>query len=405
MDSPVVSDRIRSVLDQMEASTRAVDEARTLPPECYTSKEFLEFEKEAIYRRCWLYVGHESQIPEAGNYLADNILGEPVVVVRTRDGGIKAMSAVCRHRSRPLVVENGSAKLFRCPYHNWTYDLNGNLMGAPEMNKTCPLKELRQGNALPAIRFENWNGFLFINFDEDAEPLAPSLQKLQPHIENFVKADLKVGPVIHDYGEIPGNWKIWVENAMEPYHTPWVHPMEHDYLAPKNSRYEDHVPSDASIHHWTYITGWFEEDEKPQYDLQGPDDAHMLFPPIKTLTEEELNRAMFATIPPFLFFSAMPDMVFIFQIVPITPDSINLKVSWLFAKECLEMPDIEERARKQDEFNDIFNQQDFTTNKHVQQGLHSKYAPRGRYCYLEETLPQINRWLLKRCRDYVEQCG
>ena len=180
MDSPIVSARIRSVLEQMEASTLAVDQARTLPPECYTSKEFLEFEKDALYRRCWLYVGHESQIPEAGDYLADNILGEPVVVVRTRDGSIKAMSAVCRHRSRPLVVENGSAKMFRCPYHNWTYDLNGNLMGAPEMNNTCPLKELRQGNTLPAIRFENWNGFLFINFDEDAEPLAPSLQKLEP---------------------------------------------------------------------------------------------------------------------------------------------------------------------------------------------------------------------------------
>jgi phenylpropionate dioxygenase-like ring-hydroxylating dioxygenase large terminal subunit len=109
--------------------------AAMLPRECYTSPEFFDFERAAVFGRSWICVGREEQIPKAGDYLAPNVAGEPLLVVRTPDGTIRAMSAVCQHRGQLISCEAGSAaRSFRCPLHFWTYDMNGRLLGAQRMD-------------------------------------------------------------------------------------------------------------------------------------------------------------------------------------------------------------------------------------------------------------------------------
>src|SRR5947207_1787301 len=117
-------------------SARPVVEARLLPPVCYTSPEFFDFEMRTIWSRDWLAVGRESQIPNPGDFLTVTMAGEPLIVVRDKTGEIHVLSAVCRHQGMILADGGGNCTTFTCPYHLWTYALDGRLLGAPAMERT-----------------------------------------------------------------------------------------------------------------------------------------------------------------------------------------------------------------------------------------------------------------------------
>ena len=137
---------IAQLLRQMEVSVQDIGGARSLPSGVYTSERFFEFEKNAIFFKEWLALGHQNQIPNPGDYFTVQILDEPLIVVRQQGGSIKVLSATCQHRGHPVIFDchkeqKGNAPGFVCPYHAWTYQIDGQLRGAPEMSRTVALAE------------------------------------------------------------------------------------------------------------------------------------------------------------------------------------------------------------------------------------------------------------------------
>ena len=121
----------------LDSSVLPIDTAETLPPECYTDDDFYNFEKEAVFNHEWLCVGREDWVKNPGDYFTTTIIDEPIIVVRDKDGAVRAMSSVCQHRAMLVAEGHGNTRGFVCAYHHWTYGLDGSLVSAPAMGKTC----------------------------------------------------------------------------------------------------------------------------------------------------------------------------------------------------------------------------------------------------------------------------
>ena len=212
----------------------SIDEARPLPPEVYTSKEWYDREIETIFLKSWLVATREEEIPDPGDYVRIDIVGEPLVIVRDRDGVIRALSASCRHRGSELVTGRGNCRTLVCPYHAWTYSLTGKLLNAPSMQDARGFDKSRHN--LPSIRAETWGGFVFINFDQDAPSLATSLGDLKERFRDYALEDMKVTKKWENV--FNANWKIWVENSREGYHVGTVHRGSLNTVLPRRKGYQ-----------------------------------------------------------------------------------------------------------------------------------------------------------------------
>ncbi len=195
------------------------DQARSLPPEFYSSEEFFELEKEEIFRKEWICVGRVAEIPERGDYFTTQLLDEPLIVARGQDKKVRVLSNVCRHRSSVILEGTGTAKHFVCPYHAWTYANDGQLLRAPYMDQVKGFDV--KGCRLPEFKTEIWHGFLYVNLDGKAKPLAPRLTGLEPYLENRHPEDMMVSLVQEEIWST--NWKCLAENYMEGYHLSTVH--------------------------------------------------------------------------------------------------------------------------------------------------------------------------------------
>ena len=171
------------LLESFEDSVTDVATACTLPPELYTSEEFLAFERRALFEHEWCCVGVASRIPETGDWFTATVSTEPIIVVRHKDGSIRAFSAICRHRGMQVAEGEGNNRAFRCPYHHWSYRLDGRLLGAPAMEHTDDFDKADWG--LPNLAVELWYGFVFVNFNPEAPPLAPTLGRYEPYLTNY----------------------------------------------------------------------------------------------------------------------------------------------------------------------------------------------------------------------------
>jgi Rieske 2Fe-2S family protein len=178
-------------------------------------------EWERIFYHDWLYVGRNEDFPEPGSFILRDVGDESIVITRDNDRNIKAFYNVCRHRgSRILDEPSGKVTSIKCPYHSWTYSLDGNLIGAPH---TDNLKDFdRNEYSLKAIRCETWAGFVFVNLDVEAPPLKQHLKPLVHKCENLPLETLRRGGRV-EY-DVSANWKIICENYSECYHCPTIHP-------------------------------------------------------------------------------------------------------------------------------------------------------------------------------------
>ena len=189
--------------------------AQSLPWSWYSDPDVLRLEQEQIFRRAWQYVGHAGRVENVGDRFAAWAGEIPVLVVRAEDG-VRAFLNVCRHRGSLLVDGEGSGKSFQCPYHAWTYDLDGSLRAAPRSDREPDFET--EGLSLVNMRLESWGPLLFVNPDEAAPPLADTLGPLS----ELVPVDDLVFH-LRDDAELAANWKIACENYLECYHCPVAH--------------------------------------------------------------------------------------------------------------------------------------------------------------------------------------
>jgi len=389
-----LTEHLRNILDDLDDSTLDVSEAITMPPAVYTSEEFFEFEKRAVLDSEWFCIGHIGIIPNAGDYVSITINEDPLLILRTDDGGVRAMSAVCQHRGHVLGEERGNSKIFTCPFHAWSYDETGKLISAPEMRDHASLDELQKKYCLPQLRTEVWNGFVFVNLDGTAKPLAPRLKRLSKEIENHHMGEMGAIPTI-DWPGNPWNWKFMHENAIEPHHTRYLHEGVHEF-APSHlaSFVEWDQKDDGAVFH---PTGFVELDGNFTGTFRS------VFPPIETLTEAERKRVMFACVLPNLFFGAVPDGVFYYCILPNGANQLTLRVGFAYPKSTLAMKNFEPMFKTAVDGLMIFNDQDTPANTATHKGLRSRFANRGRYAPKEATLPQFNKWLIQRYKAYADK--
>jgi choline monooxygenase len=197
-----------------------LERASTIPSRYYIDAAILGDENRSIFARTWQLVGRADRVAEPGQFFTATVAGEPLLIVRGNDGVVRAMSNVCRHRAGPVARGEGKRPVLQCGYHGWTYSLDGHLLRTPEFDGVIGFD--RESCALPQFRVESWLGLLFVNLDPNAPPLRE------------VYGDLFHEMNAHDAGafrfaarkdwELDCNWKVYVDNYLEGYHIPIVHP-------------------------------------------------------------------------------------------------------------------------------------------------------------------------------------
>ena len=376
------------MLAAFDFSTRPVDEAGILPPILYTSPEFFEFEKRSIFLHDWLCVGRSAQVPNPGDYSTITLFDEPLILSRDKEGIVRVLSAVCQHRGMVVADGAGNCSKFTCPYHHWNYGLDGRLLGAPAMERAVGFD--KTDFALGALRTEEWNGFVFASFDPDVAPLAPSLRTLTELLTNFHLND--AATIIGEtYSDLPWNWKVMHENFNDAYHANRLHQGIGDFVPGEMAQF---LEWNDGANHITRLNG------HTVYDASFNPMAAAILPVFGGLTDEERWRSMFALVPPTLGMAIVPNGVTYFVVNPKSPQTIDIHIGYCFEPTALDDPLFELKFEHEKSGVNNFNIQDIWADTMVQRGLGSVFAPHGRYSWEEETLRQLNRWLVKRYRTH-----
>jgi choline monooxygenase len=344
--------------------------ARTLASKFYTDPAVLEIEKASVFRRTWQFVGTLSQPCEEANglkrtisdpetFFTADVVGEPVVVVRDKQGTLRAFSNVCRHRAGPIALGSGCKSVLRCGYHGWTYALDGRLIGTPDVEGVEFFDRGTMG--MFPLRLETWGQFIFVNFDPDAETLSVFLGKIPEQARGFRFEGLQLAER-REY-VIECNWKVYVDNYLEGYHIPIAHPglmREIDY---------------AQYHTDTYR----------YYSQQ--------FAPIRAMKQEEagerlygagtgLQEALYFWVFPNLMLNIYPDNIQTNVIVPLSHDKTLAIFEWFFYDVASEAS--RKRIERAVAFSDEVQQEDIGLCVNVQRGLRSSTYDRGRYSVKRE---------------------
>ena len=238
MATAAIHNDIELTPSEVEGVRRSLGTATFLPPRIYADRAIFDEERKRVFGRSWLPLCHLSQLKQDGSYLARQLFGEPVVATRDKSGTVRVLSNVCRHRNAVIAQGSGACRGSRmvCPYHGWTYGLDGKLIGAPFMQETEDFS--RTDVKLPEIRHEVWQGFLFVTFDDDAPALADLLATLTPKVAPFGMDRMRAVEVRRFTA--PWNWKITMENFTETYHQPFIHPVTANKTTPAEiSRFDD----------------------------------------------------------------------------------------------------------------------------------------------------------------------
>jgi phenylpropionate dioxygenase-like ring-hydroxylating dioxygenase large terminal subunit len=383
-----MTDLTSELLAELDSSIDSVATASTLPPVLYTSGEVLELEKEVLFGKEWLCVGRAERIANVGDWFTVTIMGEPLIVARDKEHQVRCMSAVCQHRAMQVCEGSGNSTTFKCPYHHWNYALDGRLLGAPAMERTDGFDKGDFG--LPQLRVEEWMGFVFVNLDPHASPLAPTLERYSPYVHNY---DLEhaVCPGTFTLEGLPWNWKVMFENFNDGYHANRLHQYIQDFCPSNMSAFPEPWSDDSNVifrtSGYTHIDGGFNATHRVIMNV---------FP---ELSDEERTRSTFALIPPTLCFGTAPDQCFFFLVRPTGPQTIDVEIGYIFHPSSLADPLFDEKVALSDAGVQVFVRQDQDATTKVQRGLNSRFAPRGRYSWQEESHVQFNRWLVRRYRS------
>ncbi len=219
---------------------RPIEEASGLPNEAYVSDEFAEWEQDVLLARSWACIGTGRRVPEAGDAMPLEFAGLPLIMVRGRDDEVRVFHNVCSHRGMLLMEKPARTRgTIRCPYHSWTYDLDGSLRATPMIggtdSNTCPGFD-KAKHGLKPVRSATWFDAVFVNLSGDAEPFESFIAPVAKRWKDFESAPLHHEAIDSSFTlDVACNWKLAVENFCEAYHLPWIHPGLNSY-----SRLEDH---------------------------------------------------------------------------------------------------------------------------------------------------------------------
>jgi choline monooxygenase len=350
-----------------------IESAHTLASKFYTDPSILEAEKARIFRRTWQLVGTlnspcgerceqnagKRTIADPETFFTVDVVGEPVVIIRDKQGTLRAFSNVCRHRAGPIAQGSGCKNVLRCGYHGWTYTLDGRLIGTPDVEGVEFFDRSTMG--MVPLRLETWEQLIFVNFDQNAEPLSAYLGKIPEQARGFQFDGLQ-SVERRDY-VIDCNWKVYVDNYLEGYHIPIAHPglmREIDYANYRTDTYR-----------------YYSQQFAPIRAMKPEDAAQRFYPPGTGLQE-----ALYFWIFPNLMLNIYPDNLSTNLIVPLSHDKTLTIFEWFFHDPHSEK--VRERIKGAVAFSDEVQQEDINLCRNVQRGLNSVTYDRGRYSVKRE---------------------
>jgi glycine betaine catabolism A len=350
--------------------------ARTLPQQYFVSDEIFRREQEQIFSKHWMLVGHQSQIARAGDYFlvsvppsSDNgAARESLIVIRDTSGVIHGVYNVCRHRGTRLKEDAcGHASTIQCPYHAWTYALDGRLIGAPHMDEVPGFD--KADYSLRTVNLALWEGFIFINLDENAMPLEEWFAPLKGKFSHWNMSILRPAKRI-EY-DVRANWKLMFENYSECYHCPGVHPM----LA-KVSPYDS---AENDLSEGPFLGGFMKIKKGAGLTMSGKACAL----PVGGIKRKEGEEAeddglvFYYSIFPNMLLSLHPEYVMVHQLWPKSPERTLIVCDWFFHPDAFDRTDFEPDDAI--EFWDMTNKQDWHVCELSQQGIASRAYEPGPY--------------------------
>lgn len=335
-----------------------------------------EREQERIFARSWVAAGRQEQIASPGDYFLFELAGESLIVTRDAEDRVHAFFNVCRHRGTRLCTEAAGTlkKTIQCPYHAWTYGLDGSLLVARNMEGVEDFD--RAEYPLREARVADFEGFIFICIDEAASSAAQTFAPLDGRFTAWRLPELRAAKRIAY--EVAANWKLIFQNYSECYHCPVIHPQL-EKLSPSNSGRNDFTEGPflggfSRLHDGKSLTTSGSSRRKP---LVGGD---------------ERQRAYYYTIFPSLLLSLHPDYAMAHYVIPLAHDRTRIVCEWLFGQHELHRPDFD--AADVVEFWDLTNRQDWRVNELTQAGIGSRSYTPGPYAREEGLLHAFDRYYL-----------
>jgi Rieske 2Fe-2S family protein len=352
--------------------------ARTLPAEYYVDREYFDREMERLFARMWVYAGREEEVDRIGRFFLRELVGESIIVTRSATG-VNAFYNVCRHRGTRLCTDSDGAfsGSIQCPYHAWTYDLDGRLIGAPHMDEVPHFR--KEDYPLNRVAAGTWAGHVFINLDANAAPLTSQLGPLPGKFLSWRMEDLRLGKrIVYD---VKANWKLIIQNYNECLHCPNLHPalnrLSH-YLSGENE------PLQA-----TYMGGRM--DLRPGVETLSMDGLcrRDLLP---GLSDEDRRRVYYYAIFPNMLLSLHPDYMMVHSLWPIAPDRTINVCEWHFQPSELARAGFD--ASDAIDFWDMTNRQDWHVCELSQAGISSRAYRPGPYSNREDLLYAFDRLIV-----------
>ena len=371
--------------------------AKALPQKYFVSAEIFSQEQEQIFSKQWLLVGHESQIAKPGQYFLAQIAGESLIMIRDQRSEISGFYNVCRHRGTRLKEDAcGQASTIQCPYHAWTYGLDGRLIGAPHMDDVLGFD--KSDYSLHRVNLGLWEGFIFVNLAE-AGPLASVLSPKRERrkevgfvslAEWFAPLDGKfthwnmsiLRPAKRIEYDVRANWKLMFENYSECYHCPGVHPQ-----LQKVSPYDS---AENDLREGPFLGGFMKINPGKSLTMSGNACALGIeqdHPPSlrsgaageQGHDKESLHRVFYYSIFPNMLLSMHPEYVMVHQLWPQSPDRTLIVCDWLFHPDAARAGQAVYNPDDAIEFWDMTNKQDWHVCELSQQGIASRAYEPGPY--------------------------
>ncbi len=357
-------------------------QARAMPPAVYTSPGFLKHEIDDVFAKEWVAVGRTDTLPNPGDYLTYDLAGLPIFVIRDQDGTLKAMSNVCLHRMSTLLEGRGNKRQIVCPYHAWTYGLDGQLRAAPAM--TLNEGFCKEQYKLPAVRCEAWLGWIMVTLNPTAPPVAETLKDVRALIDDYgMEHYVETFRETHVWDT---NWKILAENFMESYHLPVCHAGTIGGLSKLDEM--DCPPGLAAFNYHTIL-----KDDRLKIALAHPSNTRMVGDRRRTTFLLAVYPSLLVTLTPgyFWYLSLQPHGV--------GPEAVG-RVSIVFGGGM--SPDYVNDAASQAHFAqlktllDKVNVEDRGCTEKVYRGVSAGVARAGHLSHLERPNYDFAQWLAEK---------
>lgn len=367
-----------------ENVSRPFNQARAMPPSVYTSEDFLALETSSIFANEWFCVGRADALANSGDYVTLDLANQPIIVLRDKEGVLKAMSNVCRHRMSVLLEGRGNTRSIVCPYHAWTYNLDGSLRGAPAMDQNEGF--CKSDYRLPDVRCEEWLGWVFVTLNPDVPPVARQLSKVEDLVGDYDMANYS--ETFFETHLWDTNWKVLAENFMESYHLPVCHAGTIGGL----SKLDEMIcpPGEDAFNYHTIL-----KDETLKIAMAHPSNQRM---------EGDRRRTTYLlAIYPSLLITLTPGYFWYLTLHPHGVGRVKIGFGGGMSNDYANDPDAQDNFKKLKTLLDDVNVEDKGCTEKVYRGLCSQAATPGHLSHLERPNYDFAQYINARMQAAAKQ--